>query len=390
MSKEAKILLVISALFTMSIGLSNVFVNIFLWKESKDFILLAQYQLMQYLFTPLAFILAGWLSKLKNGIWALRIGVGLFALFFLIILFVRDAVIHYIYPFGILFGVASGFYWLSFHVLSFDFTSTKNRDTFNGFNGFMGSIAGSIAPLIAAYIIEKGQNSKGYFIVFLISLILFVVQIVVSLLLRTRNYKEKLNFKKMIAGNGSEWTNLRNAFGAWGLRDMTIIFIINILIYETTGSEVSLGKITFFASIVLGGAYLLEQKIIKPNKRLLSMHVGAIFLFVSVFGLVIQFNYPFLVAYMIVASFFTPFLYVPMASATFNTLDRHHEEALRIEYIINKEIFLNTGRCISILILIGLLSFSENERILNYFLLFIGLAQFISLYFIRKINTWEM
>ncbi|WP_105614399.1 MFS transporter [Vallitalea okinawensis] len=389
MSKHAKILLIVSALFTMAMGLSNVFVNILLWKESSDFVLIAKYQLMHFIFTPLAFIVAGKLSKRKNGIWALRIGILLFAVFFLFILLSGDSIIDYIYPFGILFGVAGGFYWLAFHVLSFDFTATDNRDTFNGFNGFIASGAGSVAPLIAAYIIEKSEGTRGYFIVFLISLVLFVIQILVSLTMKTKHYGETLNIKKVIGKNGEEWTNLRNAVSAWGLRDVIIMFIITILIYETTGSEMSLGILVFVAGLVTCGAFLLEQKIIKPKRRLFSMHLGAIFLFVSVLGLVFDINYMFLIIFMIVNGLFMPFFLVPMVSATFNTLNRNHEEDYRIEYIINKEIALNFGRVVSTLILICLLTFFENEKILNYFLIFIGAAQFISLFFLRRVKTWD-
>lgn len=71
MSKEAKILLIVSGLFTLAKGLSNVFVNIFLWKKSNDFILISQYNLIQYIFLPIAFTVAGWLAKKK------RMGYGL-------------------------------------------------------------------------------------------------------------------------------------------------------------------------------------------------------------------------------------------------------------------------------------------------------------------------
>lgn len=389
MSKQAKILIIVSALFTMAMGLSNVFVNIYLWKESNDFVLIAKYQLMHFIFGPLAFIVAGKLSKRKNGVWSLRIGIVIFALFYLFILIMKDKVINYIYPLGILFGIGGGFYWLAFHVLSFDLTSTNNRDTFNGFNGFIASAAGSIAPLAGAFIIERSQNNKGYYIVFLISLILFVIQILVSILMHTKHYGEKLDMKKVIGKNGREWSNFRSATATWGLRDITIIFLINILIYETTGSEMSLGILSLVAGAISCGAFLIEQKIIKPKRRLFSMHLGAIFLLISVLGLVFDISYFFLVLFTVVNGLFIPFFLVPMTSGTFNTLNRNHEEAFRVEYIINKEIVLNIGRAVSTIILILLLTFIKNDRILNYFLLFIGSTQLISLYFLRKIKTWD-
>lgn len=390
MSKQAKILLVVSALFTMAMGLSNVFVNVLLWREAKDFILVAEYQLMHYIFTPLAFIAGGYLSKKKNGIWSLRVGISLFTMFFIVILFLGSSIARFVIPIGILFGIAAGFYWLAFQVLSFDFTGIDNRDTFNGFNGFMASLAGSTAPLIAAFIIEKNEGIKGYLIVFLISLILFVVMIVVSLTMRTKDDDDRLDFKRVFHSNNTEWHYLKLAVGSWGLRNVVIMFIITILIYQTTGSEMSLGKLTFFAGLVTCFAFWLVQKIVKPKHRLRSMHVGAFFLFISVLGIVVEINYWYLAFFMVVNGFFLPFFFVPVASATFNTLNHSHEEAYRIEYIINKEISLNIGRIISTVILILLLTFFEVHRTLNYFLLFIGAAQFLSLSFLRRIDTWDV
>ena len=131
MCKEAKILLVISALFTFAIGLSNIFVNVFFWKQTNEFVVIAIYHLTHYIATPITFVLAGVLAKKKNGIWSLRIGLLTYAMFFMLILFWGNKGIFYIYLLGVIYGMATGFYWLAFNTLSFDFTHMNNRDTFN-------------------------------------------------------------------------------------------------------------------------------------------------------------------------------------------------------------------------------------------------------------------
>lgn len=389
MSKKAKILLLISGLFTLSIALSNVFVNVFLWKRTQDFIMIGKYNLMHYIFIPLTFIFAGWLSKKKNGIWPLRIGIIFFLFFFIFILLLKDKVTNYIYFLGILFGIASGFYWLSFNVLSFDFTSIHNRDTFNGLYGFTAGISNAVGPLAAAYIIEHNKNTTGYTIVFVISLILFIVLILISLLLKSKHYGETLYFKKIFIQHNNQWKKLRKAKVAWGLRDVVILFLISILIYQSTKSELSLGKLTFFSYIISSVAYITQQKIIKPSKRKLSLYLGASFMFIAVISLIIKIDYWPLVIYVTLDALFAPFFIVPMSSATFNLLSESHEENMRIEYIISNEFSLNTGRIISITILLLALSFVENSNILNYFILFIGSSQFISLYFLKKLNIWK-
>ena len=122
MCKEAKILLVISALFTFAMGLSNIFVNVFFWKQTNEYVVIAIYHLSHYITTPITFVLAGVLAKRKNGIWSLRIGLLTYVLFFMLILFWGSKGTYYIYFLGIIYGMATGFYWLAFNTLSFDFT----------------------------------------------------------------------------------------------------------------------------------------------------------------------------------------------------------------------------------------------------------------------------
>lgn len=390
MSKKAKILLVISAIFTLAMGLSNVFVNIFLWKKSNNFMVIAQYNLMHYVLVPPTFILAGWLSKKKNGIWSLRLGILFFIVFFGFILFLRNSVTRYVFPIGALYGIAAGFYWLAYHVLSFDFTSTENRDSYNGFNGSISGVCGAIAPITSAYIIEKNTLNNGYTIVFSTSLILFVILIGISFMLKADNYGTKLKFSRIISSNCMDWRNLRKSIFAWGFRDVIIGFLIIVLVFKATGSELAVGKFSLYASLISSTAFYVEQKIIKPKLRLVSMFFGAIFMFIAVWGLVANISYGSLILYMIMDAAFVPFFLVPLASASFNIISTQHEEDLRVEYIINKEIMLNSGRIVSISILLALLSFYANADSLNYFLFFIGFAQLVSLIFLRRLKIWKV
>ena len=120
------------------------------------------------------------------------------------------------------------------------------------------------------------------------------------------------------------------------------------------------------------------------------MTIGALAMFIAVIGLVIKIDYIFLVIYIFIDAVFMPFFTVPMASAAFNILSRNHEEEFRTEYIINREFALNTGRIMSTSLLIILLTFIKSPRVLNYFLLFLGSAQLGTLFFLRKLKTWEM
>ena len=386
MCKEAKVLLVISALFTFAIGLSNIFVNVFFWKQTNEFVVIAIYHLTHYVATPITFVLAGMLAKKKNGIWSLRIGLLTYAVFFMLILLLGNEVISYIYLLGVIYGMATGFYWLAFNTLSFDFTHINNRDTFNGFNGSCSGIAAAISPMVSAYIISIFSGMKGYKVVFALTLAAFLALTLISILLKCKSYGHRLNFKRVFSRNCEEWSILRTSTSIWGFRDVIIVFLVNILTIEATNSELSLGKLTLISSMISSASYVLVQKLIKPPHRRLSILIGTLGSFIAVLGLTVNVIFGTLVFYIIMDAFFLPFFLIQLNSATFNVIDRNHEGDMRIEYMINKDLVLNGGRIISVLILIALLSLFKTSSTLKIYLLFLGLVPIISGYFLGRLR----
>jgi YQGE family putative transporter len=386
MCREAKILLIISALFTFAMGLSSIFVNVFFWKQTNDFVVIVIYNLMHYVITPISFILSGILAKKKNGTWALRIGLLVFAIFYGLILLIGDNGIGYIYFLGIVYGIATGAYWLAFNTLTFDFTCVNNRDTFNGFNGSCAGIAAAIAPITSAFIISRFAGAKGYNIVFTMTLAIFIILILVSMTLKCKHYESAVNYKIAFGKNCKDWSNIRKATMFWGFRDVIIAFLINILIIETTGSELSLGKLTFLASLLSSGSYVLVQKIIKPPKRRLAVFIGTIGSFVAVAVVAFKVTYSTLMIYVLLDAFFLPFFLIQMSSSAFNVINRAHDEDMRIEYMINKDISINTGRVISSIILIILLRTFKGTSMLKFYLIFIGIMPILAGYFLRKLK----
>jgi YQGE family putative transporter len=386
MCKDTKLLFIVSALFTLAMGISGVFVNVFFWKQTSDFSIIVIYNLTHYLTTPITFIVGGMIAKKKNGVWSLRIGLMLYAVFYALIAFLGDKAALQIYLVGILFGMATGFYWLAYNTLSFDLTNTKNRDTFNGLNGSIGGIVSAVTPITSAYIISRFGGFRGYRIVFVITLALFVALFLLSLILKCKTYGSKLDFKRCFSRNTVEWSIIRKATAIWGFRDVIIGFITTILIIQITNSELSLGTITLAASLISSASFWLVQKIIKPQGRRLSILIGSIGAFIAVLGLVMKVSFTTLIFYVGMDAFFLPFLAIQLYSSTFNVIDRSHEEDMRIEYMINKDFVLNLGRIISSLILLVLISIFKDSSILKAYLLLIGVVPLVSAYFLRRLT----
>jgi YQGE family putative transporter len=367
-------------------GLSNIFVNIFFWRETKSFIIIAVYNLIINITTPITFIVAGILSKKKNGIWSLRIGLATYAVFFALILYIGNKGVAYIYLLGVISGIAAGFYWLPFNVLCCDFTSINNRDTFNGLNGGFSGIASIIGPISAAYVISRFSGLKGYRIVFTMTCTIFVILILISSIFKGENYSDKIDYKKAFGNINEGWRVVRKSTFFWGFRDSVMMFLINILGIEVFKKELILGEFALVAALITSASYVLVQKIIKPPHRKKAILFGTIGSFFSVMPLVININFYTLFMYAIIDSFCLPFFLIQLTSSTFNVIDKKQDEHSRIEYMINRDIVLNGGRAISVSILILLLVIFKNMSILKFYLIFLGIMPLVAGYILRKIK----
>src|SRR5699024_12828207 len=68
------LLIVIGGLFSLGVFLSNTFVNVFLWRQTNDYLTIAIYNVTIFIFQPIAFIIAGRESKTVDRIIVLRLG----------------------------------------------------------------------------------------------------------------------------------------------------------------------------------------------------------------------------------------------------------------------------------------------------------------------------
>src|SRR5690625_3615855 len=180
------LLLIIGGFYSLGMFLSNTFVNIYLWRQSHDLMIISIYNISIYIFQLITFILAGRIAKNIDRIVVLRMGVIILSLFFLTVLILGTSAAKYYILLGSILGVGYGFYWLAFNVLTFEITEPETRDFFNGFMGSLQSFGGMIGPFIAGVIIANMITNKGYMTIFSMSLLLFLLAVLCSFFLKRR------------------------------------------------------------------------------------------------------------------------------------------------------------------------------------------------------------
>jgi YQGE family putative transporter len=390
LTKDLALLLIIGGLYSLSIALSNTFVNIYIWKlTKKSFTDIALYNLAVVVLQPITFILAGRMAKKVDRVKVLRLGVIFLALFYLTVLIAGTKISSFLLLLGSLLGIGYGFYWLAYNVLTFEITDPDNRDFFNGILGILSSFGGMIGPIAAGIIITRFAKLTGYTLVFGLSLTLFALAVILSFSLKPRPAHGKYNFMRIWEERreNDNWRQVTNAHFFQGLREGVFIFIISIFVFISTGSEMAIGTFGLLNSGLSFVAYYAASRLIKKTHRKKSILIGGIVLYLATLLIVWEISYVKLLFYASMIAVAYPLLLVPYTSTTFDVIGTGWKAAeMRIEYIVVREIFLNVGRIVSILCFIAAVTLFNEEKAIPILLLFLGAGHTCIYFFIKKVK----
>lgn len=115
--------------------------------------------------------------------------------------------------------------------------------------------------------------------------------------------------------------------------------------------------------------------------------LGGILLYLAILLLVFNLTYTKLLIYASIIAIAYPMLLVPYVSMTYDVIGKGWNAAeMRIEYIVVREIFLNSGRIVSILIFLLAVSFFDPKQSIPILLLLIGSGHSLIYFFVRKIE----
>ncbi|TCP58904.1 YQGE family putative transporter [Tumebacillus sp. BK434] len=383
---SSKWLLSINTLFAGASALSNTFLNIYLWKFLQSVEQIAIYNFYIFLFSAIGYTIAGWIAKKSDRLYTLRIGVAILALFYILIISFGSRAVSLYVLLGVLQGLGTGFFWLSYNVLVFEVTEPETRDEYNGANGFLFAVATMAAPLLAGRILST-LPMKGYTIIFTVSFALFLTAVLITWKLSPRagppSYDLYAGFSPQEHKN--VWRKMLTMSFSMGFREGTLAFLPFLLVFVITQDELTASRYLLFTSAGSLLAYYVVKKFLTNARRMTFVTTAAMMLGLSVLLLLFEVNKVSLFVFGIANALFTPLLVIPYSCLTYDVMGQLPEAVHRkVEYIVIREAVVNTGRCLSILALI-LLQWQVSQSLsLKLTFLLVGLSPLVALFFFRR------
>jgi YQGE family putative transporter len=385
---QTKLLLTVHTLFISANALSGTFVNVYLWKFKQDYVTIGTFVLASQLMMAVTTMVAGKWAKESNKMNVLRLGVVIAAAFYGVVLLLGQQAANWVMVLGALQGCSFALFWLAFNVIYFEVTNRDTRDRYNGWSGVLGSAAGMFAPWVSGFLLSQMGSVTGYRFIFSLSLGVFVVGAVMSLFLQRRptqpNYDWLYGFRQVTVRN-HPWRRASLALVGQGLREGVFGFMIGLLIYIVTQSELQLGNYALITSAISGLAYYLSGKMMKPARRAQLMLIGVIAIVIVILPLFWAINAVTLYLFGIVVALFFPLYFIPVTSVVFDLIGANEESAThRVEYVALRETALNVGRILGTIAFIITVSFTMKSSVIVTLLLVLGSAPLLTWLMMRK------
>jgi YQGE family putative transporter len=350
-NKKLNIFLFTIILFTAGTVLSGAFVNIYIWKLKSDFNMIIKYLIATYVTVPFIFYLCGYIGMHVDRLSIYKLGIVFHSIFYLFVLFAKEKIADNLVIFGVIYGIAMGFYWFGYHIMTIDYTEIGEREKFYAATSIIGSVSSIFGPLISGFIIHLLPDLKGYYVIFAVSSFLMLSSVALVSPLKSAPIRKPYKIEDLIFTKNKKWLKTMIGYFFLSGKDAVSAFLISILVVKTTGSEFTFGKLTFFVSFIAVTTSYLLGRFVKQNTRSRYVLTGAILYFSIAFILIYKINFQTLIIYSVLSSIAEIMVRIPFSAYAMDliSIDANVHER-KMEYIVARDVPIAIGRVTSLVI----------------------------------------
>jgi MFS transporter, YQGE family, putative transporter len=354
LDRRASTMVLVHGAYTAANLLAGTFLSIFLWRASHDLAPIALYSGLSALMIPAAFIANGLIWRGMGAGASIRVGLFGCGLSYLVILLLGSDAPHWVVVLGLLRGVAEGFYWSGFHLVTYDTTSDRDRDRYFGAQATAGLFLTATLPPAAGAIILAGARVggayRGYQLVFALATVVLMAAMVLAGRLPS-SARERLSLRRVatLARRNPDWRWVTRARLADGFTGSLIGLVLTILMFLVLKNEQQVGNFNGLMGLLGVGISLGLAAFIKPKHRIACALVGGALLVLSTFLLPLYLTAWAIVGFGLLRAIGGPLHGNALAPVALQVIDRDPTpQARRYDYIVHQELCLGIGRVLSI------------------------------------------
>ncbi|HYY46629.1 MAG TPA: MFS transporter [Candidatus Angelobacter sp.] len=350
----ARFLVFINGAYTAANLLAGTFLAIFLWRASHDLAPIAIYSGLSALMIPLAFISNGLIWRGIGAGASIRLGLFGNGFVYLLVLLLGNQAPHWVLALGLMRGIAEGFYWSGFHLVTYDTTCDEDRDRYFGAQATLNAFLGAALPPAAGAIIVAGGHAGGpyvgYELVFALAAVLLMAAMVLAGRLPSAE-RPRLSLPRVIklVRRNPDWEWVTWARLTDGFTGSLMGLVLTILTYLVLKNEQQVGNFNGLMGLLGVAMSLGLVAFIKPQHRTIYALVGGAMLVVSTLLLPLYLTGWALLLFGLLRAVGGPLHGNALAPVALQVIDRDPTpRAMRYDYIVHSELCLGIGRVLSI------------------------------------------
>lgn len=358
LSKAERLLIAVTALYTLAATMVSTFANVYLLTYTKSLITMSIYALVRYGVLALAAVYAAKLSTKIKFSTVLLLGLINIILAVLTLLVVKDYIASHlwlVYLIGGIWGFGEGFFWITVNTLVQLVTSLNTRMRFIGINGALSNLVTVIAPFLSAIILKLRKiEIEGYYLLFLIAIILFFITAALAVFLNIKASGDKFSITNNLTSIRVDHAWRKIVIGQYllGIRDAATIALAGLLIYMIVLDGSSYGSWLGIFAIIATLTQYLSGKIINQANLLMILILGSIGIFIGGSFLVLLPTMLGVILYGIIHNLSAPFCLNSFSIMAMETIGEYLHQENVVGRIASREILIGAGRVTGFLIVI--------------------------------------
>jgi YQGE family putative transporter len=375
LDRKAWVALTLNALYSAAEALCSVFVSVYLWINSQDFLTVCWYHVTIFFVTPFFFLLAGWYSQARDRLHMYRLGLVLHAVFYATLLSLGKRSGDYPVALGALLGVTWGVYWAGANTFNYDVTTAGRREYYIGLVMAVSGAVSLLAPLLSGFIIRSASIPQhGYRMVFAIVLGLYVLSLALSFLIPRDNVRHPFRIARALfpRKDQRDWQLMMLASASMSGSFNIFPFVLGLLMYMRTGNELSVGGYASLQALAGVIVAFIVARVVTPRTRRPYMFWGLIVLVAAGCLMAFEVTATVLIVFGLLRSISGPLFGIPYGGLRYDVIAKCAQDpSQRIEYIAAWEVPLAIGRVIMMFVMMGIYYFLNGNEVALRIVLFV-------------------
>ncbi len=366
LDRQAWVALTLNALYSAAEALCSVFVSVYLWINSQDFLTVCWYHITIYFVTPFFFLFAGWYSQVRDRLHVYRLGLVLHALFYATMLGMGEKCGQHPISLGALLGMTWGIYWAGLNTFNYDVAAPGRREYYIGLVMAASGVLSLIAPLVSGLIIRNAATVRqGYHTVFAVVLAIYMLSLALSYLIPGDSVRRPFRIMRAVfpGRDQRDWKLMMLASASMAGSFNIFPFVLGLLMYMRTSDELSVGGYASIQALAGVAVSFFVARAVKPANRRPYMRFGLLVLLAAGCLMAFKVTATVLILFGILRSISGPMFGIPYGGLRYDVIANCAQNpAQRIEYLVAWEVPLAAGRVVMMIVMMSIYHFFNGSE----------------------------